>query len=142
MTEDLFGGCVHKASDLANMLIRDINPWLPHKAQFSWDYMANHAALWLDIHEQFTEEHYREWEAQKAQLYQPGALEHNTKIAYNRCLTKRQAEMDATDSREEAANQLPPKCQVAHMEKKAQAMPARTDVILAGLKNSLYPNWA
>ena len=84
----------------------------------------------------FTEEHFREWEAQKSQPCQLSALEHDTEITYHRRLTKRQAEIDATDSTEEAAKQLPPKRQVARVERKAQATSARTDIILAGLENA------
>ena len=49
----LYSSQVRKASKLARVLIRDINPWLPHKARFGWDYVVNHTTLWLDIHEQF-----------------------------------------------------------------------------------------
>ena len=49
MMRHLFGGCFHQASDLVSTLIRDINPWLPHKAQFGWNYMATQATLWLNI---------------------------------------------------------------------------------------------
>ena len=142
MTKDLFGGHVCQASDLANMLIWDINPWLPHKAWFSWDYVATQAMLWLDVCEQFTEEHFREWEAQKSQPCQLGALEHDIEIIYHRHLTKRQAEMDAMNSREKAAKQLPPKQQATQEERRVQAMPVRRDIVLAGLENALYPNWA
>ena len=103
ITQDLFGGHLCQASDLANTLIHDINPWLPHSARFGWDYMAAQATLWLDICEQFTGEHFREWEAQKSRPCQLGTLEHDIKIIYHRCLTKRQAELEAAESREAAA---------------------------------------
>ena len=107
ITQDLFRGCLRQASNLANTLIHDINPWLPHSARFGWDYVATQATLWLDIREQFTEEHFREWEAQKSQPCQLGTLEHDTEIIYHQCLTKRQAELEAVESREAAAKQLP-----------------------------------
>ena len=108
ITQDLFGGHLCQASDLANTLIHDISHWLMHSAHFGWDYVAAHATLWLDIHEQFTEEHFREWEAQKSWMYQLGTLEHNTEIVYCQHLTKRQAKMEAAESRGAAARQLPP----------------------------------
>ena len=109
--------------------------------RFGWDYIADHATLWLDICKQFVKEHFREWEAQKTCPYQLGDLEHDTELAYYRRLTRRQAEMDAMDSREEDTKKLPPECQAAHQECKLQAMPARMDMCLAGMEGSLYPNW-
>ena len=106
--QELFGGHLCQASDLANTLIHNINPWLPHSARFGWDYMAANATLWLDIQEQFTEEHFREWEAQRSPACQLSTLKHDTKIVYHRCLTKRQAKMEAAESREVVAKQLPP----------------------------------
>ena len=49
MTRHLYGGCFQQASELAGTLIRDINPWLPHRVCFGWSYMTTHATLWLDI---------------------------------------------------------------------------------------------
>ena len=108
ITQDLFRGHLHQVSDLANTLIHDIKPWIPHKAQFGWDYVATQAMLWLNIHEQFTKDHFREWEGQKSQPCQLGALEHDTEIVYHWRLTKRQAEMEAAEGRKAAAKQLPP----------------------------------
>ena len=48
----LYGGRVRKASELAKILMRDINPWLPHHSKFGWDYIADHCTLWLDVQEQ------------------------------------------------------------------------------------------
>ena len=130
ITQDLFGGCLHQASDLANTLICNINPWLPHSAQFGWDYMAAQVTLWLDIREQFTEEHFREWEAQNSWPCQLGALEHDTEIVYHWHLTKIQAELEAAESREAAAKQLLLERQVACAERQKRAMPTKTDVFL------------
>ena len=58
-------GCFHQASELANTLIWDINVWMPHSTLFGWNYVATHTSLWLDIRDQFAEEHLEEWEAQK-----------------------------------------------------------------------------
>ena len=142
ITQDLFGRCVCQASDLANTLIHDINPWLPHSARFSWDYVAAQTTLWLDICKQFTKEHFREWEAQKSRLCQLGTLEHDTKIVYHWHLTKRQAKLEAAESREAAAKQLPLEWQAAHAERQAWAMPMKTDILPAQLESSLYTNWA
>ena len=49
MSRQLYGGCFRQASDLANTLICDINPWLPHRVRFGWNYVAAHATLWLDM---------------------------------------------------------------------------------------------
>ena len=65
MTRLLYGDCFCQASDLAKTLIRDINVWMPHSTQFGWSYVATHASLWLDMQDQFAEEHLEEWEAQK-----------------------------------------------------------------------------
>ena len=67
MTRHLYGGRFHQMSELANILIRDINVWMPHSRRFGWNYVAMHASLWLDIRDQFAEEHLEEWEAQKFQ---------------------------------------------------------------------------
>ena len=68
-------------------------------------------------------------------------LEHDTELAYHRHLARRQAEMHAADSREEEAKKLPPERQAACEERKMQAMTARSDMILMGMENALYPNW-
>ena len=137
----LYGGRVRMSSELTEILMRDINPWLPHHSRFGWDYIADHCTLWLDVWEQFIEEHFWEWEAQKTCPYQLGPLEHNTKLAFHRHLIKRQAEMDAADSREDEAKKLPPKHQAAHEQQQRQAMPVWMDVCPAGMEGSLYPNW-
>ena len=91
----------------------DVNPWLPHKARFGWDYITNHATLWLDICKQLIKEHFQEWEAQKKCPYQLGPLEHDTELAYHRHLARREAESDAADSCKEEAKKLLPECQAA-----------------------------
>ena len=40
MTPHLYRGRYRRISDLAATVIRDINPWLPHQACFSWGYVA------------------------------------------------------------------------------------------------------
>ena len=58
MTRHLYGGRFRRASELASTLIRDINPWLPHRVHFGWSYVATHATLWLDMQDQFAGEHH------------------------------------------------------------------------------------
>ena len=82
MTWHLFGECFWQASDLAGTLICDINPWLPHRAWFGWSYVATHATLWLNIRDQFGEEHLTEWEAQKSLTHSLNNLEHDTEVIY------------------------------------------------------------
>ena len=41
MSRQLYGGHFQQASDLANTLIHDINPWLPHMVHFGWNYLCN-----------------------------------------------------------------------------------------------------
>ena len=119
MTRHLFGGHFRQASKLASTLIHDINPWLPHRARFRWSYVATHATLWLDIQDQFAEEHHMEWEAQKSLMRSLNNLECDTKVIYQARLIKRQDDNEAADSKEAAAKQLPPERQVACTERQA-----------------------
>ena len=68
MTRHLYGSCFCEASDLANTLIQDLNMWMPHYTRFGWSYVATHASSWLDMQDQFAQEHLEEWEAQKSQM--------------------------------------------------------------------------
>ena len=63
MSRQLYGGRFWQASDLANILIRDINPWLPHSVCFGWNYVVTHATLWLDMRDQFADEHHENGKA-------------------------------------------------------------------------------
>ena len=104
----LYGGRVRPVSELAMVLLRDINPWLPHKLRFGWNYIVDHTTLWLDVCEQFIEEHFQEWEVEKQCPYKVGDLEHKRELAYHRHLTRRKAEAEAANGREEEAKKLPP----------------------------------
>ena len=103
MTRQLYGGCFRQASDLANTLIRDINPWLPHSVHFGWNYMAAHTTLWLDMRDQFADEHHAEWEGQKLLMCFLNDLECNTEVIYQERLVKRENDELAANSREAAA---------------------------------------
>ena len=128
MSRQLYRGCFRQASDLANTLICDINPWLPHKVCFGWNYVAAHATLWLDIQDQFTNEYLVEWEAQKLLTRLLDDLECNTEVVYREHLMKRENDKLMADSREAAAKELPPERQVAHAERQARTMPTNPDV--------------
>ena len=141
MSRQLYGGHFRPASDLANTLIRDINPWLPHRVCFGWNYVAAHATLWLDMRDQFTNEYLAEWEAQKLLTCSLIDLECNTEVVYWERLIKRENDKLMADSREAAAKELLPERQVAHAERQAQATPRNPDVVLVSLQAALYPNW-
>ena len=108
MTKQLYRGCFKQASDLANTLIHDINPWLPHSVRFGWNYVATHTTLWLDIRDQFMDEHHAEWEGQKLLTCSLNDLECNTEVIYWERLVKRENDELAANSREATAKELPP----------------------------------
>ena len=108
MSGHLYGGHFRQASELAGTLIHNINPWLPHRAHFRWSYVATHTTLWLDMRNQFAEEHHKEWEAQKSLTRSLSNLEHDTEVVYQARLIKRQDDKEVADSREAAAKQLLP----------------------------------
>ena len=68
----------------------------------------HHATLWLDMCDQFAEEHHMEWESQKSLTCSLSDLEHDTEVVYRACLIKRQDDKEVADSREAAAKQPPP----------------------------------
>ena len=82
MTCHLYGGRFHQTSDLATILISDINPWLPHKSRFGWGYVAMHATLWLDLQDLFVDKHVEKWEAQKSWTCALNDLEQDTEVIY------------------------------------------------------------
>ena len=141
MSRQLYGGHFRPASDLANTLISDINPWLPHRVRFGWNYVATHAILWLDMQDQFTNEYLEEWEAQKLLTRSLNDLECNTKVVYRERLVKRENDKLMADSREAAAKELLPEQQVACAERQARATPTNPDVAPMSLQAALYPNW-
>ena len=119
MSRHFYGGCFRHASDLANTLIWDINLWLPHSMRFGWNYVAAHATLWLDMQDQFADEHHTEWEGQKLLTHSLNDLEHNTEVVYQEHLVKREKDKLVADSRETTAKELLPDRQVAHAERQA-----------------------
>ena len=70
--------------------------------------MATYTSLWLDIQDQFTEEHLEEWEAQKFQAVILNDLERDTEAVYRARIIKKQDNKAHTDSKEAAAQELPP----------------------------------
>ena len=75
--------------------------------------MATHASLWLDIRDQFAEEHLEEWEAQKFQAATLNDLERDTEAVYRAHVIKKQDNKARADSKEAAAQELPPERQAA-----------------------------
>ena len=69
---------------------------------------AIHASLWFDIWDQFIEEHLEEWEAQKFWSATLNDLERDTEAVYRACIIKRQDDKARADSKEAAAQELPP----------------------------------
>ena len=98
MSRQLYGGHFWQASDLANTLIRDINPWLPHSVRFGWIYVAAHTTLWLDMQDQFADEHHAEWEGQKLLMCSLNDLECNTEVVYWERLVKGENDKLAANS--------------------------------------------
>ena len=141
MSRQLYGGCFQPASDLVNTLICNINPWLPHRVRFGWNYVATHTTLWLDMRDQFTNKYLVEWEAQKLLMRSLNDLECNTEVVYRERPIKRENDKLMADSREAAAKELPPEQQAAHAERQARAMPRNLDVALVSSQAALYPNW-
>ena len=78
--------------------------------------MAAHATLWLDMQDQFADEHHAEWEGQKLLTCSLNDLECNTEVIYREHLMKRENDKLAANSREATAKELPPNRQAAHAE--------------------------
>ena len=70
--------------------------------------MATKATLWLNLQDQFVEEHVEEWEAQKCQTGALNDLERDTKVIYQAHIIKRQEDKAIADSKEAAMKELPP----------------------------------
>ena len=103
--------------------------------------MAAHATLWLDMRDQFADEHHVEWEGQKLLTHSLNDLEHNTEVVYWECLVKRENDKSAANSREATTKELPPDRQVAHAERQARATPRNLDIAPLSSQAALYPNW-
>ena len=67
-----------------------------------------HATLWLNLHDQFVEEHVEEWEAQKCWTSALNDLERDTEVVYRAHMMKRQEDKAVADSREADAKELSP----------------------------------
>ena len=143
MTTHLFGSRFHQVSSLANTLIRDINVWMPHCTRFRWKYVVRHAVLWLDIRDQFTEEHLEEWETQKYRTASLNDLECETEVVHQDHVISRQDAKERTDSKEAAAEELPLERCAARAERQACATPTKVDVDVSSTNAGvpLYPNW-
>ena len=67
------------------------------------------AMLWLDLQDQFAEEHIEEWEAQKCQTGALNNLEQDTEVIHWAHILKRQEDKAIADSKEAARKELLPK---------------------------------
>ena len=76
--------------------------------RFGWNYVATHTTLWLDMRDEFVDEHHTEWEGQKLLMRSLNDLEHNNEVIYRERLMKRENDELAADSREAAAKELLP----------------------------------
>ena len=103
--------------------------------------MATHASLWLDIRDQFAKEHLEEWEAQKFWAVALNDLEQDTEAVYRARVIKKQDNKARTDSKEAAAQEMPPERRAAHAERQASATPTKMDVSSTNAGVPLYPNW-
>ena len=103
--------------------------------------MAAHVTLWLDMRDQFADEHHAEWEGQKLLTHSLNDLEYNSEVVYWEHLVKRENDKLVADSREAATKELPPDRQVARAERQAQALSMNPDVAPLSSQAALYPNW-
>ena len=60
---------------------------------------------------------------------------------YRACIIKKQDDKAHADSKEAAAQELPPDRQAAHVERQASTMPTKVDVSSTNAGVPLYPNW-
>ena len=141
MTPHLYGGRFCLTSDLAATLIRDINPWLPHKVHFCWGYVAMNATLWIDQRNHFSLEHPEVWADQKEEDCALNDLERDTEVVYRASIIKMQEDKLIADKKEADTKELPPERQAAHAERQASATPRRDDVSSTSASTTLYPNW-
>ena len=141
MTPHLYGGRFRCISDLAATVIKDINPWLPHRACFSWGYVAMNATLWIDQRDHFVMEHLEEWAEQKEQDCTLNAIERDTEVVYRARIISRQEEKLLADSKEAAVNNLPPERRVAHAERQASVAPRKDDMSSTSTSATLYLDW-
>ena len=70
--------------------------------------MATHASLWLDIRDQFAEEHLEEWKAQKFRAVALNDLERDTEAVSRAHVIKKQDDKACANSKEAATQELPP----------------------------------
>ena len=141
MTPHLYGGHFCHISDLAAILIRDINPWLPHKVRFGWGYVAMNTTLWIDRRDHFSLEHLEAWAEQKEEDCALNDLERDTEVVYRARIIKMQEDKLSTNKKEADAKELLPEQQEACAERQASATPRRDDVSSTSMSATLYPNW-
>ena len=141
MTPYLYGGQLHRISNLAATVIRDINPWLPHQVHFGWGYVAMNATLWIDQWDHFAMEHQEEWTEQKEQECALNDLERDTEVVYRARIIRRQEDKLIADSKEAATKDLPPEQRAARAERQAGTTPRKDGVSSMSMSTTLYPDW-
>ena len=107
----LYSSRARRSSWLADILMRDINPWMPIHFRFGWDYVADHASTWLDVWVQFVEQHRKHAHINLVPWNTPQKM---PIISISRPDKQRATDTtDTTDSHEEEAKELPQEHQVA-----------------------------
>ena len=103
--------------------------------------MAQQASLWLDIRDLFGEEHVEEWESQEFRTVSLNDLERATEAEFQARILTRRDDKRRADSKEAAAQELPPEWHAEREQRQAKAMPLREDVSSTSARVPLYPNW-
>ena len=103
--------------------------------------MAMQVSLWLDVRDQFGEEHVEEWEAQEYRTAGLNDLERETELVYWDCVLTKRDDKECADSKEAAAQELPPERHATRVERQACTMPTKVDVSSTNARVPLYPNW-
>ena len=94
-----------------------------------------------DLQDQFAKEHLEEWEAQKFWAVTLNDLKRDTEAVYRAHVIKKQDVKACANSKEAAAQELPPERQAAHAERQASTMPTKVDMSSTNAGVPLYLNW-
>ena len=86
-------------------------------------------------------DHLEEWAKQKEQECAPNNLERDTEVVYRARIICRQDDKLLTNSKEAAANNLPPEQRAARTERQASVTSLEDDVSSISMSATLYPNW-
>ena len=99
--------------------------------------------LWLDIRDQFSDEHLDEWETQKYRTTGLNDLKRETEVVHRDQVISRQHAKECADSKEATAKELPLNRRTARAERQACVTPTKVDVDVSSTNAGvpLYPNW-